>query len=141
MGLRRRSREIALQVLFQAEFKTDLGPQSDPEIGLALYLENFEADTEIKEYAVELVKGVWVNHDEIDRIIQAHSQNWKVNRMALVDKNILRIAVFELKYRSQEVPKNVVFDEAIEIGKKFGSQETSSFINGVLDNIVRSLPQ
>lgn len=144
MGLRRRSREIALQVLFQSEFRSDNAVKSEtsgPDFELNLYLENFEADTEIKEYAAELVKGVWENHGEIDRLIQAHSQNWKVNRMALVDKNILRIAVFELKYRSLEVPKNVVFDEAIEIGKRFGSQETSSFVNGVLDNIVRSLHQ
>jgi N utilization substance protein B len=137
MGLRRRSREIALQILFQSEFGTDETPDS----GVALYLENFEGDTEIKEYAAELVNGVWQNHDEIDRIIQAHSQNWKVSRMALVDKNILRIAVYELKYLSEKVPRNVVFDEAIEIGKRFGSQETSSFVNGVLDNIVKSLPQ
>ena len=104
-------------------------------------MENFEADGEIKEYATELVKGVWENHGEIDQIIQAHSQNWKVARMALVDKNILRIAVFELKFHAADVPRNVVFDEAIEIGKRFGSQESSSFINGILDNIVRGLHQ
>ncbi|MDZ4678383.1 MAG: transcription antitermination factor NusB [Oligoflexia bacterium] len=134
MGFRRRSREIALQILFQTEFTSHT-----PEQALALYLENFEADPETKEFAMRLVNGVGEHRQELDSIIQSHSQNWKVHRMAFVDKNILRIATFELKFLSSEIPTNVVIDEAIEIGKRFGSQETSSFVNGVLDNISKSL--
>jgi N utilization substance protein B len=136
MGFRRRSREIALQVLFQTEFSAQT-----PESALTLYLENFETDGETKEFAMRLVRGVGEHREELDRLIQAHSQNWKVHRMAFVDKNILRIAAFELKYLGEEVPTTVVIDEAIEIGKRFGSQETSSFVNGVLDNISKSLHQ
>lgn len=133
MGYRRRSREIALQVLFQSEFS-----QINPDQALQLYLENFEAQPEIKEFASELVMGISQNRLEIDNTIQAHSQNWKLNRMAFVDRNILRIAVFELKFLKDLVPSKVVIDEAIEIGKRFGSTDSSSFINGVLDNIVHS---
>ena len=137
MGLRRRSREIALQVLFQMEFNSHLNVEQ----ALGLYLENFEASPEIKEYAAQLVHGVNDKMPELDRVIQAHSQNWKVSRMAFVDKNILRVAVFEMKFLDAQVPQNVIIDEAIEIGKRFGSQDTSSFVNGVLDNISKSLHQ
>jgi N utilization substance protein B len=137
MSFRRRSREIALQVLFQAEFNSNLTPEQ----ALTLYLENFEVSVEIKEFASELVIGVWNNRKDLDSLIQSHSPNWKVHRMAFVDKNILRVATFELKFLSDQIPKNVVIDEAIEIGKRFGSQESSSFINGVLDNISKNLHQ
>jgi N utilization substance protein B len=137
MGDRRRSREIALQVLFQTEFTKALsGDQA-----LGLYLDNFEATGEVRDFASQLVKGVWDNKTEIDSFIQAHSQSWKVARMAFVDKNILRIAVFELKFLGDHIPFQVALDEAIEIGKRFGSLESSAFINGVLDNIAKSLHQ
>jgi len=137
MGDRRRSREIALQVLFQTEFTSALtGDQA-----LGLYLDNFEATGEVRDFASQLVKGVWENKTEIDSLIQTHSQSWKVTRMAFVDKNILRIAVFELKFLRDHVPFQVALDEAIEIGRRFGSLESSAFINGVLDNIAKSLHQ
>jgi transcription antitermination protein NusB len=137
MGFRRRSREIALQVLFQSEFTPNLSGEE----ALSLYLENFEASDEIKDFAQTLVRGVLENRVELDNLIQAHSQNWKIHRMAIVDRNILRVAAFELKFLGAEIPPNVVIDEAIEIGRRFGSQESSSFINGVLDNISKSLHQ
>ncbi len=135
MGERRRSREIALQVLFQTEFL----PTLSAEQALGLYLDNFDATGETREFASELVEGVWGNRIEVDNLIQAHSQSWKITRMAFVDKNILRIAVFELKYLGDRVPHQVVMDEAIEIAKRYGSQESSAFINGVLDTIAKSL--
>lgn len=135
MGLRRRSREIALQVLFQTEFEPNLSSEQ----ALKLFLDHFEASSEIKEFALVLVNGVWSHRKELDDLIQAHSQNWKVSRMAFVDKNILRVAAFELRFLSDEIPTQVVIDEAIEIGKRFGSQESSLFINGVLDNIAKHL--
>jgi N utilization substance protein B len=134
MGIRRRSREIALQTLFQTEYF----PQLSGEQALALYLDHFEVEQDVKEYASELVIGVLDHRKELDQIIGAHSQNWKINRMAFVDKNILRVAVFEIKFRSENIPFKVSIDEAIEIAKRFGSQDSSSFINGVLDNIVKN---
>ena len=135
MGFRRRSREIALQALFQTEYFPHLsGVQA-----LTLYLDHFEAEDEVKEFAAELVTGVLDHRKELDQVIGANSQNWKVSRMALVDKNILRIAAFEIKYLPTQVPFKVAIDEAIEIAKRFGSQDSSSFINGVLDNIAKSL--
>jgi transcription antitermination protein NusB len=137
MGDRRRSREIALQVLFQTEFTPTLAIDS----ALALVLDNFQVDDEVKEFASDLVHGVWSHKEEIDGLIQAHSQSWKISRMAFVDKNILRIGVFEIKFLSDKVPYQVVMNESIEIGKRFGSIDSSSFINGVLDNIAKSLHQ
>jgi len=137
MGDRRRSREIALQVLFQTEFT----PALTGEQALGIFLNNFEATDEVKDFASQLVKGVWENRTQIDSLIQAHSQTWKIHRMAFVDKNILRIAVFELKFLGENIPFQVAMDEAIEIGKRYGSLESSAFINGVLDNIAKSLHQ
>jgi N utilization substance protein B len=137
MGLRRRSREIALQVLFQSEFE----PKLTAEQALHLFLDNFETNPDTSDYATELVQGILIKKPELDSLIEAHSQNWSVGRMAFVDRNILRIATFELKFLSASVPYKVVIDEAIEIGKKFGSQDSSSFINGILDNILKTLPQ
>ena len=137
MGLRRRSREVALQVLFQSEFEKSLSSQQ----ALAHYLENFDTPPEVVEFAEKLVQGVLEKREEIDGIIQSHSRSWKVNRMAFVDKNILRLAVYEMKFLSEHVPWTVAIDEAIEIGKRFGGQESSAFINGILDNISKDLHQ
>lgn len=135
MGLRRQSREIALQVLYQMEFLTGLSADE----AVRIYLDNFDVTPDIRDFAVELSLGVWANKNELDSLIGAHSQNWKINRMAAVDKNILRIATFEMKFLGRQIPRNVTIDEAIEIGKRFGTQDSGSFINGVLDNIAKSL--
>lgn len=81
------------------------------------------------------MRGVLEHCQEIDRTIERHSENWRLERMPLVDRNILRIAAFELLYR-EEIPPKVVLDEAIELGKRFGSPETGSFVNGILDRIM-----
>ncbi len=137
MGFRRRSREIALQVLFQSEFTTQLTSEQ----ALKDFLENFEGSSEIKDFAAKIINGVWIHREELDKLIESHSPNWKLTRMALVDKNILRVAAYELKFLESEIPTKVAIDEAIEIGKRFGSQDSSSFINGVLDNISKNLHQ
>jgi len=137
MGLRRQAREIALQIMFQQEFNPGLSAEQ----AASLYLDNFEITPEAKEYAVKLVEGTIQHADEIRRLIDAHSTHWKLDRMALVDRNILKIATFELKYLHVDIPSNVAINEAIEIGKKFGSQESGAFLNGVLDNIAKSLHQ
>ena len=134
MSLRHRSREIALQVLFQREFNPVLSLDET----FAVFTENFETDKEIREFATFLVEGVLGKLGDIDKKIQAYSKNWKIGRMPLVDKNILRIATFELMFTGKKVPPQVVIDEAIEISKRYGSQDSSSFVNGVLDNIFKS---
>lgn len=134
MSFRRRSREIALQVLFQREFN----PQAPIESAFHLFVENFDVEDRVKEFAEFLVNGVTLNKTDLDQVIQTYCQNWKLSRMALVDKNILRISAFELIHAPNEIPAEVSINEAIEIAKRFGSADTSSFVNGVLDNILKS---
>ncbi len=134
MGLRRRSRELVLQYLFQNEFS----PKTTPEFGLRHFAENFEVEAEVLDYAVELVRGITEKKAEIDAIIQSHSAHWKLARMALVDINVMRVAVFEMKLMHPSVPANVVINEAVEIAKKYGSTDSGSFVNGILDHIAKA---
>jgi transcription antitermination protein NusB len=137
IGERRRSREIALQVLFQSEFTPSLSADQ----AFHLYSEHFENSDEIREFALELIQGIWKSKSDLDVLISNHTSSWTVKRMTFVDKNILRIAAFELKYLGDKIPPKVAMNEAIEIGKRFGSKDSSSFINGVLDNIQKTLKQ
>jgi N utilization substance protein B len=129
MGRRRRSRELALQILFQVEITRDPPAQ---------VLEHFWADHPgspgTRGFAEELVLGVLQHLGEIDGIIAGAAEHWRLERMAIVDRNVLRSAIFELT-RRPETPAAVVIDEAIEVARKFGSQESAPFINGVLDGI------
>jgi transcription antitermination protein NusB len=129
MGKRRKSRELALQQLFQS----DLNPKSLDVMNLS---EDTDSNQEVKDFYNELVSGVTSKKTAIDQLIETHSNNWKVSRMAKVDLNILRMATYELLY-SSEVPPNVALNEAIEISKKFGSEDSPSFVNGILDNILK----
>lgn len=134
MGSRRQARENALQMLYQIEMS---------DVSLEEVFENFWAhhpgeDLETKKFAQELVTGVLKEKQEIDALIVQHATNWKLSRMPCVDKNLLRLAVHELK-NCKEIPIKVALNEAIEIAKKFGSEESGSFINGVLDKIAREL--
>ena len=132
MNLRRVSREMALQILFQNEFSES----GKAEIALIQNQENYNAMAE--DYARRLVNGVMSHRDAIDATIQEKSANWKVSRMALVDRNILRLATFELLFGGGEVPVKTAINEAVEIAKRFGSTDSRSFINGILDEIARS---
>ena len=138
MSFRRRSREIALQILFQREFTPQKSTPAPVSEALDHYGENFELHKDVREFAELIVNGVLDNQSVIDEKIQNYSQNWKLNRMALVDKNILRIATYELLFNREKIPPQVAIDEAIEVGKRYGSQDSSNFINGVLDNILKS---
>lgn len=130
MGVRREGRELALQLLYALE----LNPIEVQEM-LRLSREISRASAEeVREFAEELVAGVVANRDAIDNIIVDKSKNWAISRMARVDLNILRLAVFELLFLS-EIPRNVTINEAIEVAKKFGTEESASFINGMLDEI------
>ena len=130
MGSRTKARECALQALYQLDMSG-----GDPREALRGVLSHFEeADAETAHFAEELVRGVQSERARIDELIQQSSTNWKLDRMARVDRNILRLAVFEL-LRREDVPVRVTLNEAVELGKKFGSEESSAFVNGVLDRI------
>lgn len=129
MGKRRKSREFALQVLYQLEMTGQDALQA-----LIQLRENFSPDEGEDEFAKRIVLGVMEHRQEIDRLIEGQSENWRLERMTLVDRNILRIALFEL-LRCDEIPPKVTLNEAIDLGKRFGSDESGSFINGILDRI------
>lgn len=129
MGIRRRAREIALQVLYQL----DASQERAKEV-LDLYWENFEPTPKAREFCQRLVEGVGQNQGQIDRLIEENSENWTLKRMAMVDRNILRLATFEL-LQCPDIPFKATLNEAIELAKKFGSDDSGSFINGILDKI------
>lgn len=130
MGSRTKARECALQALYQLD--SGGGDARQAVRGVLAHFE--EADASTERFADELVRGVQSERAQIDAIIQASSTHWKLDRMARVDRNILRLAVYELLRRA-DVPVRVTLNEAVELGKKFGSEESSAFVNGVLDRI------
>ena len=129
--MRRQSREIALQVLFQLEFA--------PQISIQQLLNLFEdsIDEASISYAEELITGVMSNKSVIDDKIQSLSRNWKLDRMAAVDRNVLRFAAYELLFSKNPLSPGIVIDEAIEIAKKFGTTDSGSFVNGILDQMAK----
>jgi len=130
MGSRTKAREIALQALYQQD--TAGGS------GVEVVTGHFdELDAETQKFAAELVTGVSAERANIDALIERTSTNWKIDRMARVDRNILRLAIYEL-LRLPDVPVRVTLNEAIELGKKFGSEESSGFVNGILDKIAHA---
>lgn len=129
MGTRRKARESTLQILFQLEFN-----DSDAEKAFRLYWKDKKATKEVKDYCKWLIKGVISHRESIDRSIQSISERWRLSRMPVVDRNILRMAVFELLYEEDVAPA-IVINEAIEIAKKFSSEQAAAFINGVLDTL------
>ena len=131
MGMRRKARECALQMLYQQELSG-----LNAHVAIVSYWEANPPTDDARKYADELVGGIENHRIEIDDEISQNSMNWKLSRMAAVDKNILRIAVYELKYRS-DVPSKVAINEAVEIAKRFGTADSGAFVNGILDNIAR----
>jgi len=129
LGKRRRSREFALQVLYQLEITKQGALQA-----IVQLKENFSPEEGEDEFAKRMILGVMERRQEIDRLIEERSENWRLDRMTIIDRNILRIAIFELLYCS-EVPPKVTLNEAIDLGKRYGSEESGSFINGILDRI------
>lgn len=129
MGIRRKSREAAVQLLFMQEFLHDLD-----ESRIDFCLEHFSVIKEARSYAKDLCLGVFSQLKKVDSIITCASQNWSISRMSRVDRCILRMATYEICFLS-EVPLNVILNEAIEISKRYSSNESANFINGVLDRI------
>lgn len=132
---RTKARERAVQALYQIDVAA-----TDLDEALSRFWRSFEpVEREVMDLAEVMVRGVAAHRREIDDSIEGVSQNWRLDRMPRVDRNILRLAVFELLYRD-DVPVKVVINEAIDLGKKFGSESSGAFINGVLDRIASSLP-
>lgn len=133
MGHRRKGRELALQILYQMEMKG-----CEPKGIFDLYWKEVEAPADIREFASSLVEGAYRNRKEVDEMIERHSTHWRLPRMAVVDRNILRLSVYELLYL-HDIPKSVVLNEAIEIAKRFGTEDSGAFINGLLDNVAKEV--
>ena len=134
MGTRRKSRELALQMLFQAE----MGRQPPEEVRRTFWRGREEVEPDTQGFANDLFRVACERSAEIDKRIEAHAEHWRMDRMAAVDRNILRAAVAELLAFSS-TPRAVVINEALEIARKFSSPESVQFINGVLDSVGKEL--
>lgn len=133
MGVRRQARECALQMLYQLDMgKNDLCEVMD------LYWQTQDVDEGARMFANELVNGVADHRSSIDKIIASNSQHWKLSRMAAVDKNVLRIAIFELIYRP-DIPAKVTINEAVEVAKRYGTSDSGAFVNGILDSVAKEV--
>lgn len=131
MGIRRSSRELALKFLYQSEFN-----EGHSEELLSQFIDQVASKDGVGDYMRELVVAVFSHRDEIDSAIQKYSEHWALDRMAVIDRNILRMGVCELVY-IDNVPPKVAINEAVEIAKKFGNEDSPDFINGVLDHIFK----
>lgn len=132
MGLsRRKARIIALEALYQLDIAA-----GDPDEIIKSKIKNQKLKP--NDFVLYRVKGVLAHKQEIDGLIEANVENWTLDRIAVTDRNILRLAAFELLY-CQDVPFKVVINEAVELGKIYGTEESSAFINGVLDKVQKTI--
>jgi N utilization substance protein B len=131
VGMRRRARELALQLLYQHEHTN-----ADFEAMQGDFDEWANADDAVRAFADRLLRGAVDHLEELDAELARQTAHWRLERLAAVDRNILRLAMYELLYE-EDTPPAVVIDEAIEIAKKFGAEESSRFVNGVLDGFVK----
>ena len=134
MGTRRKSRELALQMLFQA----DMGGQEAADVRRSFWNERDSVTADVRGFADDLFRVATDRTLEIDGLIERHAEHWRMDRMAAVDRNLLRAAVAEL-LGFPETPRAVIINEALEIARKFSSPESVQFINGVLDSVGRDL--
>jgi len=134
MGARRRARECALQMLFSY----DVARPSVDELLETYWGEMAEAAEEVRVFANELVVGTIANLDEIDERIRLRTEHWRIPRMAIVDRNLLRMAIYEFMFQPN-TPRTVAINEALEIARRFSTHEATQFINGILDAIKRDL--
>ena len=139
MGRRRLAREIALQALYIADVSHTPAEEA---FAIVTRREGDEADAETIAFARDLALGALARIEELDAVIQARADNWAMNRMAAVDRNVLRLAAFELTERP-DTPLGVVIDEAIEIVRKYSAEEATRFVNGILDALkpLRAAPK
>jgi len=134
MGTRRKSRELALQMLFQA----DMGRQNAEQVRNTFWKERNSVEGDVRGFADDLFRVATDRTPEIDGLIERHAEHWRMERMAAVDRNILRGAVAEL-LGFPSTPRAVIINEALEIARKFSSPESVQFINGVLDSVGKEL--
>jgi transcription antitermination protein NusB len=140
MHKRRRAREAALQILYGLEVQG-----SEPDEAIALFWNHLDEanqniSEEIKAFANDLVEGTWKSRDKIDALLSSNSSNWTLERMSRVDKSILRMAVYELLF-CPDIPPKVTLNEAIDLGKIYGSENSGSFINGILNALYLKLSE
>ncbi len=129
MARRSRAREVALQALFQE----DLNPR-DSRDQIAPFLHSRLHDEQLREFAMTLVLGVLRNLAELDVLLESKADNWSLGRMAATDRNVLRLGAFEIRY--SDTPDRVAIDEAVELAKRYGSAQSSQFVNGILDKLI-----
>ena len=130
---RRQAREVALQALFQLDFnEVTIEAAVDAALGESAVLTDGD-----REYLRNAVRGTKENLTAIDAVIMENSRDWKVERMSGIDRNIARLAVFEMKFNEEEITPNIVINEAVELAKKYGTDESARFINGVLGAMVK----
>jgi N utilization substance protein B len=136
MGGRRRGRELALQMLFQ----WDLSKESFENVRTTFWILNHDVDEEVCAFANHLAGETVEQIEKIDVLLARHAEHWRVSRMAAVDRNILRVATFELLFEIQ-TPRAVVINEALEVARKFSTSESIQFINGILDSIRKEIEE
>lgn len=129
MERRSRAREVALQALFQE----DLNPRESVD-QLAPFVESRIKDQSLRTFAIGLVQGVKRNLKELDELLEEKAENWSLARMAATDRNVLRLGAFEIRYG--DTPDRVAIDEAVDLAKRFGSANSSQFVNGILDKLL-----
>jgi transcription antitermination factor NusB len=127
MGNRRKARELATQILFHMEFNP-----GDPDEVCDLICDNFNSAKSIRAFSRKLVCGVRENIEYLDKLIGESSENWRLERMPIMDRSILRLGAYEILFM-KDIPPKVTIDEAVELGKKYSTEESGAFINGVLD--------
>lgn len=131
MGTRRKSRELALQALYQAELAGQAGLLDFEE-----FCTHFQVSKKAIPYAKKLLDGVQEKREEINQLISRYAENWRLERMSVIDRNILRLAVYELHYQD-DVPTSVAINEAVEIAKRYSTDDSGPFINGILDGMAK----
>ena len=146
MSSRHRAREAALQILYRYDIATaTASPIKQPHDGqgmldeLGRHFEHFKVPLAFREFAANLVVGTLKQLTQIDLMLEKHASNWKLTRMSPVDRNLLRMSVYEM-LNFPEIPRNVTIDEAIELAKQFGTADSPAFVNGVLDAVAQANP-
>jgi N utilization substance protein B len=133
MGARRKARETAMQALFFMDERRDFSDEM-----FERFCANFAPKPDVRPYFLRLVQGVLKYKTDLDALIERFSENWSLSRMSGIDRNLMRIAVFEIVC-CRDIPAKVSINEAVDIGKKFGSEESGAFINGIVDSIRAAL--
>lgn len=138
MKSRHRAREVAFQILYRYDVSLQ-STGTQPPTGMALadelqkHFAHFQVPEGLREFAAELVVGTLTHMPRLDEVLERHAQNWKISRMSVVDRSLLRMSLYEMLHFA-DIPPSVTIDEAVELAKQFGTADSSSFINGILDS-------